>query len=91
MALMDTQARNCNPPGDQLTIYRIRVRGRIPASWYDRFEGMAISTTPGSQSPIVTTLEGALPDQAALVGVINSLHDLRLVVESVVCLDCLHN
>lgn len=83
---MDTQARSSHSSADQPATYVIRVRGRIPVSWQDRFEGMAISTPPESAEPVITTLQGALSDQAALVGIINSLHDLRLAVESVVCL-----
>jgi hypothetical protein len=84
---MSTQPGFCEQTGDEPAIYRIRARGRIRRSWSDRFEGMTISTTPVSERPVVTTLLGALPDQAALVGVINSLHDLRLPVLSVECLD----
>jgi hypothetical protein len=63
--------------------YRIRVRGHIGQSWSDRFDGMAISTSAPTEGPVVTTLLGDLPDQAALMGVINFLYDLRLPVLSV--------
>lgn len=66
---------------------RIRVQGRIVPSWLDRFEGLVISTTSKPGERTVTTLQGVLPDQAALVGVINSLNDLRLPMLSVECLD----
>ena len=69
----------------QPVICRIRVQGRISADWADRFEGLAINTTPAAPAQVITTLEGELSDQAALVGVINSLHDLRLPVLSVEC------
>lgn len=67
-------------------IYRICVRGRITASWRDCFEDIAISTTSAPDGTVATTLEGVLPDQAAVVGMINSLHDLRLAILSVECL-----
>ena len=86
---MGNQGPDSQSSADQPATYVIRVRGRIPASWQDRFEGMAISTTPESAGPMKTTLQGVLSDQAALVGIINSLHDLRLVVEFVECLGCL--
>jgi hypothetical protein len=70
-------------------ICRIRVRGRIAPSWLDCFEGLVISTTPSSEAQPVTTLQGVISDQAALVGAINCLHDLRLPVISVECLDSL--
>lgn len=60
---------------DQANIYRIKVRGIIPGSWIDRMGGMRIiATADGS------TLEGPLPDQAALVGVLNTLYALRLPI-----------
>ncbi len=64
--------------------YKICVRGRITHSWLDRFEDMAITSNVEADGTVVTTLVGELPDQAALVGVINSLHDLRLAVLCIV-------
>jgi hypothetical protein len=72
---------------DRPAAYRIRVQGHIKASWLDRFEDMAIDVTPPAQQPAVTTLSGMVSDQAALVGMLNSLYALHLVVLSVECLD----
>ena len=66
--------------------YRICVRGRITASRWDCLEDMATTTTSAPDGAVVTTLEGVLPDQAAAVGIINILHDLRLAILSVECL-----
>jgi hypothetical protein len=55
---------------DEPATYRIRVQGRLKASWSDRLEGMTISVDAPDAGPLVTTLEGELPDQAALVGVL---------------------
>jgi hypothetical protein len=71
---------------DQPAMYRICVQGRIQATWTDRFEGMAITSNPPTQYPPRTILEGTLADQAALVGVLNSLYELRLAILSVECL-----
>ncbi len=84
---MDTSASGCSYSLDEPCTYRIRVLGQIRPTWYDRFEGMSIDTRPGPQDRPVTTLHGTLPDQAALMGVINSLYDLRLPVLSVERLD----
>ena len=71
---------------DGPAVYRIRIRGRIPAHWSNRLEGMIVAVdTPGARPP-VTTLEGELGDQASLVGVLNTLYELRLPVLSVECL-----
>jgi hypothetical protein len=63
--------------------YRIAVQGRVPAGWYDRLEGMAITEHPAEADTPVTTLLGELSDQAALEGVLNSLFALHLQVVSV--------
>jgi len=73
------------PPQEPFTfdapaIYRIRVQGRIKASWSDRLEGMRIGLAAPDGGPFVTTLEGELADQAALAGVLNTLYELHLSV-----------
>jgi len=59
--------------------YEVRVEGHLPARWSDWFEGMAVRNDPGGQA----TLRGALPDQAALFGVLTRIHALNLVLISV--------
>jgi hypothetical protein len=59
---------------DKPGVYRIKVRGVVPDSWIDRLGGMQIvASTSGD-----TTLEGWLPDEAALKGVLDTLYELRL-------------
>lgn len=70
------------PVLDKPTVYRIKVRGVVPESWIDRLGGMEIVAV----SSIETTLEGGLPDQAALRGVLDTLYELRLCLEEVTCL-----
>ncbi len=58
--------------------YRIKVQGCLCESWSDRLSGLSIiSNHPADQAP-VTILEGRLRDQAELIGVLNSLYELRL-------------
>jgi hypothetical protein len=65
--------------------YRIAVEGALDEKWSGRLGGMQITTTPrGNQKP-VTTLCGAVQDQAALMGVLNSLYELHLSILSVTC------
>jgi hypothetical protein len=71
---------------DGPAIYRIRVRGKIKASWSDRLEGMAISMVARDDGPPVTTLVGKLIDQASLAGVLAALYELHLPLLSVECL-----
>ena len=68
---------------DKPANYRIKVHGSVPESWTDRLGGMRIVAV----SSIETTLEGALPDQAALKGVLDTLYELRLSLEEVTCLE----
>ena len=60
--------------------YRIRVKGKLRASWSDRLEGMTISLAAPDNGSFVTTLEGELADQAALAGVLSTLYGLHLPV-----------
>ena len=55
--------------------YRIRVQGYLDQSWFDRLGGLTITTTEQEDEAPVTTLVGDLSDQAALLGVLNTLYD----------------
>jgi hypothetical protein len=62
--------------------YAIRVQGRLDATWSDQLGGMRI-TVAGSGRHSVTILVGRLTDQAALLGVLNTLYELGLPLLSV--------
>ncbi len=70
---------------DGPALYRIQVRGEVPARWSSRLEGMAI-TVETPTGPPITTLTGELDDQASLTGVLRTLYELHLPVQSVECL-----
>ena len=55
--------------------YRIRVKGHLHPSWSDRLGGMTITTSGEADEASVSTLVGLLLDQAALLGVLNTLYD----------------
>ncbi len=57
----------------------VRVRGAIDRTWSDWFDGLEIVET----SPDQTALQGDLPDQAALYGLLAKLRDLGFSLESV--------
>jgi hypothetical protein len=63
--------------------YRILILGTLDAGWSDRLGGMTISATRLADGTTATTLVGALADQSALVGVLNTLHDLGFPLVSV--------
>jgi hypothetical protein len=63
--------------------YLILIRGTLDAGWSDRLGGMTIAAARLADGTPATTLSGELADQSALVGVLNTLHDLGLPLESV--------
>jgi hypothetical protein len=71
---------------DRAATYRIRVRGIVTHSWSARLLGMNIHRDLRDNGPPMTILQGELPDQAALLGVLVALHELHLPVLSVRCL-----
>lgn len=65
---------------EKTCIYEIKVEGHLADRWADWFEGLSIQKNPDG----VTTLCGALPDQAALLGLLNKLQALNLTLLSVI-------
>ena len=63
---------------DQVGLYEIQVLGMLDESWSDWFGGMMISVDSS-----FTTLSGAIPDQAALRGILDRIWDLNLTLISV--------
>lgn len=72
-------------------VYEIRVAGLLAESWSDWFAGLTVESIPPQESALrgddpgrgETVLRGALPDQAALLGVLNQLQALNLSLISV--------
>jgi hypothetical protein len=67
---------------DKPAVYRITVEGFVLESWIDRLGGLGIVSVTSA----ATTLEGRLPDQAALSGVLDTLYQWRLPLLEVSCL-----
>lgn len=67
--------------------YRIRVQHVLDEACSDELGGMSITVSAKGQQAPVTTLVGHLVDQAALLGVLNALYDLRMPLLSVENLD----
>jgi len=61
---------------------RIRIEGSLDPSWSDRMGGLSITSTGRFDTKTTTVLEGELRDQVALLGVLNSLHEMHLPLES---------
>ena len=69
--------------------YEIRVQGSLPERWRDYVQSMHISIEGEGGETAVTTLTGELADQGALLGVLNTIYDLRLALLSIDCLEVL--
>lgn len=69
-------------------IYSIRVLGSLDKSWSNRLSDLTIMSynTILIDGIEMTALTGELIDQAALMGVLNALYNLRLTLWSVECL-----
>lgn len=63
-----------------LPVYLIRVKGHLVGDWSAWLEGISVLLESDSAH---TTIEVAVPDQAALRGVLNKLWDLNLTLISV--------
>jgi hypothetical protein len=59
--------------------YEIHVHGHLEHCWSDWLEGMEIDLQAGGEM----ILSGYLPDQAALMGVLNTISRLNLALLSV--------
>lgn len=84
---LDTEANGIELTVDQPAFYCIRVVGHLDRSWSNRLSGMQISVSNPVGSHEVSTLSGALADQAALFGVLKALYDMRFPLLSVECLE----
>lgn len=68
-------------------VYRIRVPGRLAPAWRDCFHGMTISVIEAESRPTVTEITGKLPDQAALMGILQRLYSCLIPLLSVECIE----
>jgi hypothetical protein len=63
--------------------YRICIQGILDKNWSDYCGGMAIEHERDLHQHAVTIMTGRLADQSALVGILNSLHDIGCPILSV--------
>jgi hypothetical protein len=67
---------------DQPAYYEIQVEGTIGTRWAEWFHGMNIAGVEDSGGHRVTILTGTIPDQSALLGMLQSIHNLGLLILS---------
>ena len=61
-------------------LYRIVVKGDVPARFSDRLGGMTVSPSNESDNKPETHLVGKMIDQSQLSGVLNALYELHLPI-----------
>ncbi len=64
-------------------IYRICIQGTLDKNWSNYCGGMTIEQENDPKRGAMTILAGRLTDQSALIGVLNSLHDIGCPILSV--------
>jgi len=73
---------------DRPATYQIKVPGEPGESWADWAGGMTITVESEGPGPPVTTLTGAIADQATWQGLLRRLYSLGLPLISVNCVGC---
>ena len=69
--------------------YRIEVQGCMDRKkWSGRLGGMQIANQQPGDQQAVTILNGEVQDQAELIGILNTLYQMRLNILSVNCEPC---
>jgi hypothetical protein len=63
--------------------YQIRLKGHLDDRWATWFDGLSLSRERDGS----TTLQGSIPDQAALHGLLQRVRDTGLPLVSVIRLD----
>ncbi len=59
----------------------IHIQGHLHARWKDWLGGLELTNLEDGQA----RLQGYLPDQSVLVGILNQIHNLNLTLISVSC------
>jgi len=67
--------------------YSISILGTLDKKWSDYYGGMTIEHATVLDRYPMTTLTGILADQAALLGILNSLYDSGYPIISVECVE----
>ena len=70
---------NLNTDPELPIIYQIRLKGCLPDSWSEWFDGLTITPDDNGE----TLITGAVSDQAALHGLLKQVRDLGMPLISV--------
>jgi hypothetical protein len=72
---------------DQPAIYRIKVQGRLDASWSGWFNGMTITVSQDKAGMTITTMSGLISDQVVLHGILARIRDMGLPLLNIECVE----
>ena len=72
-------AEHNQPSGSGCCLIEIRIKGQLSDQWRDWFENMDLRYLENDEM----ILTGGIPDQAALIGILNKLNRLNLTLLSV--------
>jgi len=61
------------------TYYEVRVEGQLDSSWSEWFDGLEVTPQENGE----TLINGPIPDQAVLQGILTKVFNLRLPLVSV--------
>ncbi len=61
---------------NQAATYVVRVGGRVDERWADWLDGMTLAAEEDGGEMATTTLVGTVADQAAFLGLLNTLYTL---------------
>jgi hypothetical protein len=64
-------------------VYRLRMIGYLDEVVFEYFDHLTLSVSVGPDQNAITTLTCQVPDEAALMGIINTLYDFGLKILSV--------
>ena len=64
---------------------RIRAVGAVSEAAVACWDSLQVTTAPAEDGATESLVRGSLPDQSALIGVVNHLYNLGIVILSVEC------
>jgi hypothetical protein len=71
----------------QTAVYQIVVQGSLTEQLAECLGGLRLQVSPGVHGGAATTLPGRLRDQAQLIGVLNTLYEMRVPILSLELLE----
>jgi hypothetical protein len=65
-------------------IYQIKIKGKLDQSWSDWLGNVEIISEPQIDGSVITRLTMDVTDQSTLLGILDQIHDLNLVLITVI-------